>query len=145
MVLGLVPLLILYVINIMIFGISDYSGLIDELHAFGLLTIFIILFPPLYVICGAVGVYFVGGRGKQTGSFLATLGSGLLGLIVMVLFMFYPIRLGTKEEELIRGGLLLLMLLIGPIMATLGFNLTRRYKVQISKRNQLNQEHESLL
>ena len=87
------------------------------------------VFPPLYVLGGAVGVYFLGSRGNETGSFLATLGGSLLGLFVMELLYFY---IGVTEKYMTLGiekiVLWPLVFLAAPIMATLGFNLTRRYK-----------------
>ena len=89
------------------------------------------VFLPLYLLGSAGGVYLVGTRGKQTGSFLAALGIGILGLFIMVILFFgictsrngmLPIR---KEKIVILG---FFWSLIGPIMATIGFNLTRRYK-----------------
>lgn len=111
MALGLVALPVVYLINIMIFGKSDYSGSVGGLHALAFLGILMFFFPPLYTLGNAVGVSLVGNRGDQTGSDLATLGGALLGLIVILLL--WP-----------------LVFLTVPIMATLGFNLTRRYKVQ---------------
>jgi len=114
--LGFVGLPVVYIINIMIFGKSDYSGSVGGLHAFAFLGILVFLFPPLYVLGSAIGVSLVGERGNQTGSFLASLGGGLLGLIVIP--VQWPLAFLTV-----------------PVMASLGFNLTRKYKVQKEQTN----------
>lgn len=84
--------------------------------------------PPFYVLGGAIGVYFVGSRGNETGSFLATLGGSLLGLFVMAILYFYI----KAAEDMMLGiekiVLWPLVFIAAPIIATLGFNLTRRYK-----------------
>ncbi|MHC5058880.1 MAG: hypothetical protein ACYTKD_29850 [Planctomycetota bacterium] len=90
---------------------------------------FILLaFPMLYGPASAVGVYLVGRRGNETGSFLATLGGGFLGLFVMVLVYFYVFAAGNMLLGIEKIVLWPLVFLAAPIMATLGFNLTRRYK-----------------
>ena len=74
---------------------------------------------PVYGIVSAVGVYLVGSRGKQTGSLLLTLAFGFLaGLLVSAML---PLVRGTS-------GLFIRYALELPIAATIGFNLTRRYK-----------------
>ena len=101
------------------------GGQMDGLAIVGIIGLVV---PPVYVLGCAVGVYFVGSRGNQTGSLLATLGGGLLGLFVMVLLYFY---IGAAEDMMIgieKIVLWPLVFLAAPIMATLGFNLTRRYK-----------------
>ena len=92
------------------------------------LAIIFYVFPTLYVLGGAVGVYFVGRRGDETGSFLATLGGSLLGLFVMALLYFYLGAAGDMMLGIEKIVLWPLVFLAAPIMATLGFNLTRRYK-----------------
>lgn len=107
--------------------------LVDEgscFAGFGLLAIFACVFPPLYGLGGAVGVYLVGTRGKQTGSFLLTLGGGFLtGLLTLVMI---SIASYLTDDELISIVFFLLwpffVLLSPPIVATISFNLTRRYK-----------------
>ena len=87
--------------------------------------------PPAYGLASTVGVYLVGSRGNQTGSFPATLGGSLLGLFVTVLLLIY---IGVAEKYVMLGGEKLvlwpLVFLAAPGMATLGFNSTRRYKEQ---------------
>jgi len=90
------------------------EGCMDGL-AFVAVMFFII--PPVYIIGCAIGVCFVGRTVNQTGSFWATLGGSLLGLFIILL----PIP-GNK------GIVLGIFLLITSIMATIAFNLTRKYK-----------------
>ena len=110
--------------------------LVDEVSgfaAFGFLAtfaaIFAYVFPPLYGLGSAVGVYLLGTRGKQTGSFILTLAGGFLGGLLTLLMISIGINL---SDELILIVFLLfwslLVLLIPPILATIGFNRTRRYK-----------------
>ena len=88
--------------------------------------------PPVYGLGSAVGVYLVGNIGKQTGSFLLALGRGFLGTIVMYVMLTLTFILSgvliVGVERIVLWTLCVLVLLIPPIMATLGFNLTRRYK-----------------
>jgi len=101
------------------------GGQMDGLAIVGIMGMVV---PPVYVLGGAVGVYFVGRRGNQTGSLLATLGGCLLGVPVMALLYFY---IGAAEDMMLgieKIVLWPLVFLAAPIMATLGFNLTRRYK-----------------
>lgn len=84
--------------------------------------------PPVYGLGSSLGVYLVGSRGGQTGSFLLTLGCAFLGGLVMLpMFLF-----AYLESDMFVGvekiGLWAIVLLAAPIMAMLGFNLTRRYK-----------------
>ena len=89
-------------------------------------------FPFMYGPASAVGVYLVGSRGKQTGSFQATLACGFLGGFVMLLMR--PIVQAASRvlivgvEQVVPWALWVLVSFIPPIFATLGFNLTRRYK-----------------
>ena len=92
----------------------------------GLIT-FVLVFFMVHGLGTAVGVYLVGNIGKQTSSFLLTLGWSFLGVVVFGAvfcgpgFFFMPTREGTIVQ-------LALGLLIPPIFATIGFNLRRRYK-----------------
>ena len=96
----------------------------------------LLAFPMLYGLVSSVGVYLVGSRGNQTGSFPATLGGGLLGLFVMALLYVY---IGVTEKYMMLGiekiVLWALVFLAAPTMATLGFNLTRRYKEPVLPRS----------
>ena len=108
----------------------------------GIVALGFILFivPPVCGLACTFGVYLVGTRGNQTGSFLATLGCGFLGGIVMLVMLYVSLILSivlTLDssnvlvygiEMIVQWGFRALTLLIPPIMATLGFNLTRRYK-----------------
>lgn len=95
----------------------------------GIMVLFV---PAVYGLGCSVGVYFVGNRGNQTGSFLATLGFGLIGAFFMLVVCF-PMALLSPElivgvENIVRWALWVLVSFIPPIFATLGFNLARRYK-----------------
>ena len=117
--LGLVARLVVYVIHNVIF-----HGAEDNL-AFGFLLMF---FPPLYVLATAVSVYLVGRIGNQTGSFLATAGGVFLGVPVTALLYLY---IGAADYMMLGIEKIILwplVFLAPPIGATLGFNLTRRYK-----------------
>ena len=121
-VLGLVVLLAVYVTGIIL------VGEVEQLATRGFLAVFILVLSPLYGLGSAVGVYLVGNRGKQTGSFLATLGRGFLGVFVMVLLGYCASAAGDMMLGIAKIVLWPLVFLASPIMATLGFNLTRRYK-----------------
>ncbi len=118
-------------------------------HAIGtaaLIIVFVSLaFPMLYGPASAIGVYVVGSRGEQTGSFLLTLVGGFLGGFVMLITLFGTMVLsgmvldiiGVKElnvgpestsERVVRWACGALVFLTAPIIATIGFNRTRRYK-----------------
>ena len=96
------------------------------------LSFYIFVFPPVYGLGSTVGVYLLGSRGKQTGSFLLTLVGGFLGGFVMVAAIVAAsimLPVGRREELTLLDILLLsFVLLIPPIFATYGFNLRRRYK-----------------
>ena len=100
--------------------------------AFELLVMFVIVFPLLYGLASAVGVYLVGSIVKQTGSFLLTLGCGFLGGLIMLamlplaFFLSYVLIVGV--EKIVAWSLWALVLLIPPIVAAYGFNLSRRCK-----------------
>jgi hypothetical protein len=105
-------------------GKGEYAGV-------GFMAMFLLVFPPLYGLASAVGVYLVGKIGKQTGSFLLTLVGGLLGgligyLAVLPVLFLSDVKLEAELWALMK--LLLFLLLIPPSLATLGFNLRRRYK-----------------
>jgi hypothetical protein len=123
-----------YVIGIVLVG-KDLSAV------FGFQVIFDIVFPPLYGLGSAVGVYLVGSRGKQAGSFLPTLAGGLVGGIVMLVMLPFALFLSSDYivevessdyivgvEKIVGWALVVLISLIPPIFATIGFNLRRRYK-----------------
>jgi hypothetical protein len=120
---GLVALLVVYGAGIVLF--HGYEG---EAAVFLFLGMFIPVSPPLYILGTAVGVYLVGRIGKQTGSFWATLGGVLLGVPVIALLYLYIDMAGDMMLGAVKIVLWALVFLAPAIMATLGFNLTRRYK-----------------
>jgi len=94
------------------------------------MVVFVLVFPAVYVFATAGSVYFVGRIGNQTGSFPATLGGVFLGVPITALLYFY---LGAAEYMMLgieKMVLWALVFLAPAIMATLCFNLTRRYKSQ---------------
>ena len=108
---------------------QDYAGL-------GVIILLKPVFPLIYVLGLAVGVYLAGNIGKQTGSFFATLGFAFFGGLAAFFLFLILIRAGTiwttdaekGAQDLILYIGCLLLLFIPPIFPTLGFNLTRRYK-----------------
>jgi hypothetical protein len=121
------------------------AGSGGDCMGFGRLAAALFVFPTVYGLASTVGVYLVSNRGKQTGSFLLTLGCGLGGGLVMFvllpLVLFHTSAFDAFRRPLPASGpietiylivqsvvLLGSVLLIPPITATLGFNLTRRYK-----------------
>jgi hypothetical protein len=104
----------------------------DEYAVFEFLGMFVIVCPLLYGLASAVGVYLLGNIGKQTGSFLLTIGYGFLGGLVMlvmlpVLYMLALVLI-VGVERIILWAFGVLILLIPPIITTIGFNSTSRYK-----------------
>lgn len=95
---------------------------------FAVLGIMGMVAPPVYVLGCAIGVYFIGRIGNQTGSFPATLGGVFLGLPLMALLYFYIGAADYMMLEIEKVVLWPLTFLAPPITATLCFNLTRRYK-----------------
>ncbi|UCF15197.1 MAG: hypothetical protein JSW59_17460 [Phycisphaerales bacterium] len=93
---------------------------------------FVFVFLAVYGVAIGVGVYLVGTVGDETGSFLLTLGCGLVGgpVIIGVLnalrsdWFYWVASAGCASVPL--------LLLIPPLMVTLCFNLTRRYKESLS-------------
>ncbi len=70
-----------------------------------------------YALGSAIGVYWVGSAGNETGSFLATLGGSILGFAVGFAHTYY-----YHDENAI------LVFVNPPIFATVAFNLTRKYE-----------------
>ena len=125
-----------------VIGASVPEGCFAGLAALGYMFLVV---PPVYGLGSAVGVYLVGSRGKQTGSFLATLGWDLLAGFIALLILYVSLRLQTmlavaqssslmivgsmvELQKIIRWVRWVIVLLIPPILATLGFNLTHRYE-----------------
>jgi hypothetical protein len=121
-------LVVLYVFDVVIL-----SSIIPESKpcpsgGFGILAAFLYIIPLLYVIVSAVSavaIYFVGSTAKQTGSFLATLVCSFMGGIFWVAFVSF-----TKVSAPPIYALITAYAIITAIMATFGFNMTRRYKLQ---------------
>jgi len=124
----IVPLLLVYGTGMIFNGKGDSADSGTQLLGLYILGMFIFVFPLYYVIGSTVGVYLVGTRGNQTGSFPATLGFGFLGGLVMTLLALYIWLGGVMMTVIEKIFIWKLIVLIGPIMATFGFNLTRRYK-----------------
>jgi hypothetical protein len=111
-----------------LFAISNADSFQGCFGGIFVLWICFLFFPILYVLACAVGVYLLGNRGKQTGSFLLTLGSGFIGGLVMIVVSFI-LPVGWRGEATVSAILLLSFVLLIPIIfATYGFNLRRRYK-----------------
>ncbi len=101
------------------------EGCMDGLLVLGMMAYVV---PPVYILGCAIGVYFVGTRGIQTGSFWATLGGVFLGVPIMALLFFY---IGVAEDMILGIEKIILwplVFLTPSIGATTTFNLTRRYK-----------------
>ena len=89
-----------------------------------------LIIPPVYALANVLGVYLVGSRGNQTGSVLATLGGAFVGVLVMYLLFVSIFMVGDMMLEIEKIVLWPLAVFAVPIIATLGFNMTRRYKRQ---------------
>ena len=85
---------------------------------------FLILYGP----ATAIGIYLVGTRGNQTGSFWVTVGGLFLGVPVIVLLFLYSDMAESKGLEVVKIILWSLIFLTPPIIATIGLNVRRRYK-----------------
>jgi hypothetical protein len=122
----------------MVFAVMMLVGCIEVIVSFGgigdgetriaFMAMFSKVTPAVFGIAGAVGVYLVGSRGNQTGSLMLTLAfgffAGLLKLAVLPLAKLLPDVLIV----ILFCSFGPLVLLVPPIAATIGFNLTRRYK-----------------
>jgi len=83
--------------------------------------------PITYPLGSAIGVYLVGNIGNETGSFLATLGGSILGFGVVIAGLAGAIAVEERTEDLL--GIAIYTTAWAPtIGATIGLNLTRRYK-----------------
>ena len=118
-----VMMLVGFVESIVFFGgIGDGETRIAFMAMFSKVT------PPVYGIASAVGVYLLGSRGKQTGSFLLTLAFGFLAGLLKLAMLPLANRLPEVLVVVLFCSFGPLVLLVPPIAATIGFNLTRRYK-----------------
>ncbi len=120
-----VPVLFVAVCVFGILAIPDSSGGHDWGPVVMLFMFALFAFPILYGPASAIGVYLVGSRGKQTGSFLLTLVAGFLGGLFTIFILYVSLVLLAR---VVQPSIRLIGLLIPPIVATRGFNLTRRYK-----------------
>lgn len=101
---------------------------IEGFLVFGAMALtFLMLYGPATV----AGVFLVGTRGKQTGSFLATAGGLFLTLPAIALLSLYIDMAEYKTAGIVKTTLLALVFLAPAITATLCFNLTRRYKTPV--------------
>jgi hypothetical protein len=123
----------------------------DCFGAGGIAALFVSLFfvfPMAYGLASGVGVYLVGRIGKQTGSFLLTLGcafAGGLAVMGMGMPMWLRMPMGMRNTRGVPWLSWLasmpywasvpLALLLPPLMATCAFNWTRRYKQPVSPRS----------
>jgi len=103
----------------------------------GIFAIFAVIFPLLYGLVGAAGVYLVGARGKETGSFLLTSIGGFLGGFFMLAMLPLTLSISNAQiagvENIIVCTVGAFVLLSPPVFGTLGFNLTRRYRNEPKK------------
>ena len=91
--------------------------------------------PAVYGIAAAVGVYLLGSRGNQTGSFLLTLAFGFLAGLLKLAILPLAKLLPEMLIVILFCSFGPLVLFVPPIAATLGFNLTRRYKEPVLPRS----------
>jgi len=89
----------------------------------------LVIIPPVYALAAAVGVYLIGSRGNQTGSFLLTLCGGIVGGLGMFLLLPVAALLLSEDTDSISVLLLAFASLIPAVAATYGFNLRRAYEV----------------
>jgi len=119
--LSILALLVVYVTGIIVIDEGCFA-------VFGFLAMCVLTFPLLNGLGSAFGVYHVGSRGNETGSFLATLGFGFLGGLVMALLVCFVYAAGYVMSVMEKTVIWAIALLTAPSVATLCFNLTRRYK-----------------
>jgi len=94
----------------------------DDEEDIGLIAGFFIGASIGYSIGSAFGVYIVGDTGDETGSFIATLGGGLLGGALSCAVILSRILPGKPLLDYV------FFFAAPPILACIGFNMTRRYK-----------------
>jgi len=116
-------------------GIVLFHGIGDGATRIAFMATLSKVAPPLYGIASAVGVYLVGSRGKQTGSILLTLAFGFLAGLLNLAMLPLANRLPEVLIVILFCSFSPLVLLAPPIMAALGFNLTRRYKEPVLPRS----------
>jgi hypothetical protein len=97
-----------------------------ELGEFAGLGLFALVWTyPFGALITAVGVYLAGSARNQTGSFWAALAGTALGAAAV-----FAVAVGAVAGDCsIVGGAMFAIALAAPVLgATIGFNLTRRYK-----------------
>ena len=97
-----------------------------ELGEFAGLELFALVWTyPFGGFITAIGVYLAGSAGNQTGSFWAALAGTALGVAAV-----FAVAVGAIAGDCsIVGGAMFAIGLAAPVLgATIGFNLTRRYK-----------------
>ena len=130
----------------MSFAVRMLVGFVDGMVFFGgvggeadtriaFMAIFSKVTPVVYGIAGAVGVYLLGSRGNQTGSLMLTLAFGFLAGLLMLAMLPLAKLLPEALIVVFFCSFGPLVLLAAPIAATIGFNLTRRYKEPVLPQN----------
>jgi hypothetical protein len=109
-------------------GIVFLGGIRNAETRIAFMAVFSKVTPGVYGIAGAVGVYLLGSRGNQTGSFLVTLAFGFLAGLFKLAVLALANRLPEMLIVVLSCSFSPLVLFVPPIAATIGFNLTRRYR-----------------
>jgi len=98
----------------------------------GTVTLFLFNFLSGFV-GGSVGVYLVGTRGNETGSFLATWAGGALGIFGATTFSVVELAPRMLPHSALQESgermTMIIAVFIPVLGATIGFNMTRRYKL----------------
>ncbi len=116
-----------YPIVYVIFGTMEGAGFFEGcMGGLAAAAVYLLVCPMAYGLATVVGVYLVGSRGKQTGFLPAALAGGIIGGFVTTLL--FPFTGSSHLVGVEKTVLWAVVLLIAPAMATLAFNLTRRYK-----------------
>jgi len=129
----------------MVFVVMMLVGCVEVIVSFGgigdgetrnaFMAIFSKITPAVCGIAGGVSVYLLGSRDNQTGSLMLTLAFGFLaGLLKLAVFPLAKL-LPEMLIVILSCSFGPLVLLVPPIAATIGFNLTRRYKEPVSPRS----------
>jgi len=113
-------------------GIVFLGGIGDGETGIAFMAMFSKVTPAVYGIAGAVGVYLLGSRGNQTGSLMVTLAFGLFAGLLKLAVLPLANRLPEMLIVILFCSFGPLVLLVPPIAATIGFNLTRRYRQEKS-------------
>jgi hypothetical protein len=130
---GLAVALPLACVTAILFHEEDCFGIGKVVSA---LAIFISVFPMVYGPASAIGVYLVGNRDDETGSFLLTLGCGFAGgLAIRGMLNALHSDWLYWVPDVPGWAFVLPVLLILPLMTTCAFNLTRRYKRPVLPRS----------